>query len=432
MQKIKWDGKQKQVNYQLQILLSQMGFFTNLKTKKIKFNPKPNKEKKQKIESETPEFIDLHLEVISKIDEVIKKHGLQSIKKEEPIEKTTLTQIRKPLTRTSKRSLFETEIIQDINEKDDNLFEVEKNLSFNQNIQTNNLTPLSNNVTSFNEPLTVENIDFVENIDNNPNLVKGLGLADRNVNNTTKQKAMDATITKTDLEKARHELEIRKQELEEMQKIAKQKEEELKKKEEEEKKLEKINKIKQKEIEKENRKKEKKILLEQKKQEKINKIRQKALEKERKIKEKQLLLEQERQEKINKLKEQKRLKEQELNKKLKEKEEKQKILAKKEKIEEIINKNLKEKELKQKLLEKLDKKEEIIDIEKKKEQETKQEIKTQEPEKTTIDILDEEVGEALRIIDNLLEKLPEEIIYEFIRSKDFEIYERVVNKYSKK
>ena len=56
MQKIKWDGKQKQVNYQLQILLSQMGFFTNLKTKKIKFNPKPNKEKKQKIESETPEF----------------------------------------------------------------------------------------------------------------------------------------------------------------------------------------------------------------------------------------------------------------------------------------------------------------------------------------------------------------------------------------
>ena len=94
MQKKEWDVKQNQVKLRLQILLSEMGFFTNLTTKKIKFNPKPSKKTRQKIEpetpTETPTFIDLHLDTTSKIDELIKKHELQNINKEEPIEKTTL------------------------------------------------------------------------------------------------------------------------------------------------------------------------------------------------------------------------------------------------------------------------------------------------------------------------------------------------------
>ncbi len=413
MQKTKWDGRQKQVNHQLQIFLLKMGFFNKVKTKKIKLNPKQRKETKQKTNQEPSEFIDLHLEIINKIDEVIKNNDLQTIKNEYPLEKTTLTQIRKPWARKPTAPLLTRENIQNNNIKNDTLFEVERKLSFNQNIQNNDLTSLSNKVTSFDEPLTIENIDFVEKIEDNPNLLTGLGLSDRNANKTQSQKSIDATITKTSLEKTKHEIEIRRQELQEALKIAKQKEEELKKKEEEEKKLEELNKIKQKELEQEKIRKEKQRLLEQKRQEKINKIKQKALEQENKEKEKQRLLEEKRQEKINKLKQIRLEKEQEINKKLKEKEENEKLLEKQEKITKKL-------------------------LEKKKDQEVKQDIKTEKlekkiiPEITTIDILDEEVGRALKIIDNLLEKLPEDTIYEFIHSKDFEIYERVVNKYTKK
>jgi hypothetical protein len=441
MQKIKWDGKQKQVKHQLQILLSEMGFFDNIKTKKRKINPKLEKEAKQKKEKKTPEFIDLHLEIISKIDEAITKNELQTIKKEEPIEKIKTTQIKKSGIKNPKRSLLETETIHNTFEKNESLFEVERNLSFNQNIQNNNLTPLSNKVTSFNESLNIENIDFVEKIEDNPNLLMGLGLSDRNSNKTQSQKSTDATITKTNLEKAKLELEMRRQDLEEALKIAKQKEEELKKKEEEEKKLEELNKIKQKELEQEKIRKEKQRLLEQKRQEKIYKIKQKELEQEKKRKEKQRLLEEKRQEKINKIK-QKAL-EQENKVKEKQRLEEEKRQEKINKLEQIrlekeqeINKKLKDKEENDKLLEKQEKITKKL-LEKKKDQEAKQEIKTEKSIKkiipeTTIDILDEEVGQALKIIDNLLEKLPEDTIYEFIHSKDFEIYERVVNKYTKK
>ncbi len=438
MQKTKWDGRQKQVNHQLQIFLLKMGFFNKVKTKKIKLNPKQRKETNQ----EPSEFIDLHLEIINKIDEVIKNNDLQTIKNEYPLEKTTLTQIRKPWARKPTAPLLTRQNIQNNNIKNDTLFEVERKLSFNQNIQNNDLTSLSNKVTSFDEPLTIENIDFIEKIEDNPNLLTGLGLSDRNANKTQSQKSIDATITKTSLEKTKHEIEIRRQELQEALKIAKQKEEELKKKEEEEKKLEELNKIKQKELEQEKIRKEKQRLLEQKRQEKINKIKQKELEQEKKRKEKQRLLEQKRQEKINKIK-QKALEQENKEK------EKQRLLEEKrqEKInklkqirlekEQEINKKLKEKEENEKLLEKQEKITKKL-LEKKKDQEVKQDIKTEKlekkiiPEITTIDILDEEVGRALKIIDNLLEKLPEDTIYEFIHSKDFEIYERVVNKYTKK
>jgi len=45
------------------------------------------------------------------------------------------------------------------------------------------------------------------------------------------------------------------------------------------------------------------------------------------------------------------------------------------------------------------------------------------------DILDDDVRKVLEIADNLLEKLPEEVIDKFASSKDFEIYEKVITKY---
>src|SRR4030043_815382 len=100
MQKKEWDVKQNQVKPRLQIFISEMGFFTNLITTKIKFNSKPSKKTKQikkpERSEETPKFIDLHLDTTSKIDELLKNHEVQSRNIEEPTEKTTLTEIREP------------------------------------------------------------------------------------------------------------------------------------------------------------------------------------------------------------------------------------------------------------------------------------------------------------------------------------------------
>ncbi|MCX6667759.1 MAG: hypothetical protein NTV74_05940 [Euryarchaeota archaeon] len=44
-------------------------------------------------------------------------------------------------------------------------------------------------------------------------------------------------------------------------------------------------------------------------------------------------------------------------------------------------------------------------------------------------ILDEDIRQVLRITDNLLEKLPNEVIDEFVQSEDFTLYEKVISKY---
>jgi len=44
-------------------------------------------------------------------------------------------------------------------------------------------------------------------------------------------------------------------------------------------------------------------------------------------------------------------------------------------------------------------------------------------------LLDAEIKKVLTITDNLLGKLPEKIIDEFVKSKDFELYEKIVGKY---
>ena len=47
-------------------------------------------------------------------------------------------------------------------------------------------------------------------------------------------------------------------------------------------------------------------------------------------------------------------------------------------------------------------------------------------------IIDEDVKKLLPIIDSLLEKLPDEIVNEFANSKDFGLYEKVIEKYKVK
>ncbi len=47
-------------------------------------------------------------------------------------------------------------------------------------------------------------------------------------------------------------------------------------------------------------------------------------------------------------------------------------------------------------------------------------------------LLDKDIKKVLTIIDDLFEKLPDEVIEEFANSKNFELYEKVVSKYKKK
>jgi len=60
------------------LLITEMGFFGDLKKKKIKFNPKPfSKSKDIEDKKTTPsneKFVDLHLETVKKIDELIEQH----------------------------------------------------------------------------------------------------------------------------------------------------------------------------------------------------------------------------------------------------------------------------------------------------------------------------------------------------------------------
>jgi len=47
-------------------------------------------------------------------------------------------------------------------------------------------------------------------------------------------------------------------------------------------------------------------------------------------------------------------------------------------------------------------------------------------------IMDEDIKKILLMTDNLLGNLPEKVIDEFVKSKDFALYEKVINKYKSK
>ena len=468
----KMDGMKKQEN--LNVLLAELGFFTNIKAKKIKFNPRPGskpertqdvtlpvpitQEKRKKVQ---PEFVDLHLDITEKIDEILKKHEQENSQtKLNTFEKPEFIEVRKPWNKTPITPQFRTDMslddftqnLQTVND----LFEVktaETNLETTTQITTQEIQTEISKELKFDE---FENMTVIKKIDSFDEMLSGLGRIKvrKNPNQTksttkkTTQKKNGATVAKTDLDKTKAELERKKHELEEMERLAKEKEEEFKKKQEEKKKQQKLRAQKQKEIEKQRKLKEK-----------LEKKHQIKLEKEKKRKQKELLKEQKIQEKLKLAEEKKRQKELEIKKKQQEKEEllKQKQLEKQNKEEEKL-KAQKEKEelLKQKQLEKQKQiKEEPkkpknpikkptpgIFAKKKKEKPKETEkiqtetVAVQEPETTKEETkqptLDEEVGEALRIIDDLLEKLPEDTIDEFVQSDDFAVYEKVVSKYKRK
>ena len=468
------DGKKSIEERKLEVLLlTEMGFLSSLKRKQIRFNTKPFEKPEPTITEETKtqdNIVDFHLEISRKIDEVIRQHEEETeAQKQLENKQAEFVEFRKPWTKKVDMPRFKTDLepLSETIIQDEELFELETP----ENITITPITNIGIKVP-FTQPKIIENTEkknFEQTVltgigDTSQDILTSLGrIKVRKTSNVTPQKKTRKqngyTVAKKDYESVQHKLEEKKKEIEEMERLAKLKEEELKRKKHEKAEKERQRKLqlkKQAKLEKQKQAEAKKLQkqkeIQKRKKERLEQLELKKLEKQKQIEKKK----KEKQKKLHaatELKEQK-LKERELAEKQKNKEkekeklefkklEKQKQIEarKKEKQQKLqAAKELKEQKLKEKELAKQQKqkkekkgffktKEPAAKTEKQVKKEIQPELKV-ETQKT--DNFDEEVKEALDIIDELLGKLPEETIDEFVQSKDFEIYEKVVSKYKNK
>ena len=439
MPKSKEVKEEEQVNSDLDIFLAmELGIFSSLRGKKIRFNPRPFSNPKH-IDLSNPKmpddikFVDLHIEVAKKVDALIEqmeketKPELQQTEfvstKQPIVSLNNIVEVREQFKKQVEPPAFKAEIntSQVFGEFDprQELFEIEVPTQENSD---------NCNTIKF-EDEQDEEIDTWVDLrkktvgDHDPKKwLMGLGNIKVRKNGVAK--------TKEELEKTKAAIEKKKKELEKTKQIAKEKEELLKIKEKE-----KIQKQKEEEKKKKINQKKKKI--EEKQKQKELKIQAKLEAQNKRIAEKKRI-QAEKQKKI-----QDRIKERELKAK-----EKHKQLADKQKERQLAllnTKKEKQKKLKAKKevepKKKATKKTKIgfsFSSKKKKDKKTKKEPVTPTIEEQTKAVkqepqpkFDEDVSAAITLIDELLEQLPDEVIDDFVQSDNFEIYERVVKKYKK-
>ncbi|MDH7517302.1 MAG: hypothetical protein QHH19_03050 [Candidatus Thermoplasmatota archaeon] len=365
-----------------------------LKGKQIRFNPKIFSRHKKK-----DSLVKFHLETVKKIDELLA--DLEKETKEQKKEKTIhstfgLAELREPLKRKTTPS-FETEDMFEI---------VNPDAGFPQTESHWNVTPPFRFVKKIRESPDIVFIkkDFDERIKDEDFHTRMIGDKDvetqKNIMGfahikirkkdekakkekkvTPEENKKNGVIkTKKALEETKKEIEVKKRELEQAKKEAKKREKEL------------IKKM----IEEEKKKKE---------EEKLKKLEMKKARIEAKKREKELKKKAKMEEKKKKLEAKMALKEEKLRqKKLKEERE---LEEHKEKTSEptlgVIDKKTKDT-----MGHFISGKTEIIELN---------------------PLLDDDVRKVLIITDNLLEKLPDDVIDDFVKSKDFELYEKVISKY---
>jgi len=199
---------------------------------------------------------------------------------------------------------------------------------------------------------------------------------------------------------------------------------------------EKENILKQKETEKQKKLESKKALEEERLNKKRLEEQGKETERAERLKEKEKLLTTKQKERLET--EQQKLKE----KKLLAAEKQKKLEVKKAVEEERLKEKETEKKSKETVKKDVKSKKAFVSIFKKKKEKTTakeekpvSEVEAPKPEEKTEQrdetILDDEVSDALTIIDELLEQLPDEVIDDFVQSDNFTLYERVVKKYKK-
>jgi hypothetical protein len=228
-------------------------------------------------------------------------------------------------------------------------------------------------------------------------------------------------------------------EIKEQSKKLKEEEKQLQKEEQtmkqEEKILEKEEKIKLKKAAQQKREEEKRLKIQRKLKAKAELAEQKEKKKQEKLKAKELILKKKEEEQkklqMKKAAEAVLRNEKGLALKFKEKEKQKKLKAKTALAEQKEKERLKklEEKKKQKAKSKAEKKTSKISKEEPKIN-IKHNINLKENSSEVLS-MDEDVIKFLKIADDLLEKLPDDVIDEFAKSKDFEVYERVINKYKK-
>jgi len=438
------DGKIKSYNCSIEaILATEMGVLSSLKGKKIKFNLKPLSKSKN-LKENNKNFVDFHLDITKKIDKVINENEKANNQQErQPETNIDFVEIRKnwlkgPLSPEFKTDPQGNPIFNEVNIGED-LFEIISPPEFKNNINREDWHEDAL-VPTVEKPNNEEykNILIDEEKQSSQKWLMSLGkiiikskdkpkkeIEQEKTTKTKNEKHNGYTTIKKDLENTKKELEQKKKEIEEIEKLTKQKEAEFKKKEEEKKIQEKLRKK------------------ELKKQQKLEKIKQKEREKE----EKKLLAEQKKKEKLDaqlKLKEEKKLlAEQKKKEKIKLEQElkKQKLLEeqkKKEKLE--AEQQLKKEKIEQEQKER----EKMLLAEKKKESEKQIQppettkdyddlIETVAKKEITTDTKPEEKEiEVKPEIKTKVTETPEVLDEEFVNSKDFAVYEKVINKYKNK
>jgi len=383
-----------------------------LKGKQIKFNPRPFSKPKKNL-------VNFHLDTAKKIDALLE--DLEKETEEQNKEKTNhstrdLAEIREPIKRKTMPPLETDSFFEEINpgenffqtnphgktepgfrfvkkfkESPDIIF-IKKNID--EHIKDGNFHTRmigGKDIESQKQTMGFAHIKF-RNKDKIPKNKKESKEKKMQLNEDTKTATNGenngVAKTKKALEETKKEIEEKKKELEQAKKEAKEREEEL------------VKKMIEKEKRKKNEEKLKK--LEMKKAKIEAKKREKELKKKARIEEKEKKLE-------------------------------AKMALKEEKI--------RQKKLKEKKRELEKHKKETSDILKVKTKEDKKKKEEEKPpafhrfvsgKKETIELnplLDDDVRKVLIITDNLLEKLPEDIIDDFVKSKDFELYEKIINKY---
>jgi len=452
-------------------LTTEMGFFSWFKGKKIKFTPRLFSEKKKLDETEK-NLVDFHLEMVKKIDTLIEEHerkketvfeeepdSISQEKLEDSLEE--IVEIREPFKRKLETPDFKTET------RSENIFDnmdVEK-----EEFETTLPGGIHSDfkfVTSLEEPKDIVYIKNIESrhVKDDDLRSRMLGSQDKATQNSamdfagvrskkemanleeqktknkkqeiiskTQNRGTEAITTKKkkskkknglektrkEVEKARREVEKKKKELDAIEEEIKKKEKDLKRK-----KIERIRKKKE-------EKQVKKVEMEQSyipvnfnhRRRKFKEKEKEELEKEE-IERQRTEMEKLKNLELKKVKELAKKKEKELKRKKKELEEKAKLEAKKEEAE-------RQKKLKMKTAEKkktgiFTKKEKPSLPATKHSLSRKKNLEQEQP------VLDDDIRKVLLMTDNLLEKLPEDVIDEFVQSEDFSLYEKVISKYKVK
>ena len=417
------------------LLLMEMGFFSDIKKMRKRVNLRPYSNPPKTIQ-QTPtvkkeKFVDLHLEIVKKVDELIEGNDKEIKTKEtEPVTKIQNNQlipntvkIKELFIKGQESHAFQTELefpkaLVDLAQRQE-FYEVEEP------------TPLTPDIIKVKEEgFTSRMVGNEDTKAQKTTQAIGRIKVKTKVKETKKPVVKNNNVTKTknELEQTKVEIEAKKKELEEAIQKEKEKELELKRKEEEKREQEKIKELELKKKMKEEKQNEKERELQLKIKEEEKRKQEKLREHELKKKMKEGL----KKEKLKEKKVEKKVQTKEVKKQEKPKDKKVIKPDKKEKQEKPKDKKVKKPDKQEKP------KDKKIKIFKKKEEQEPEPldtfIKDERPKEKEPEISewDEDVEQLLPIIDKLFDKLPEDVVDEFARSEDFHLYEKVLLKYKNK